>query len=52
MNTDNHECHVSIYAMCQEGMTLIKSKDVDLDKSKYFISDMDVILHSLYFKVP
>ena len=32
MKKMDHDCYVSIYAMCQEGMTLIKALDVDLDE--------------------
>ena len=34
MNRIDHDCYISIYAMCQEGMTLIKAMDVDLNKGK------------------
>ena len=52
MNTDNHNCHMSVYAICQEGATLIKSMDIDLDKSKFHLTlknfkKFDINIHLL-----
>lgn len=49
MTKENHDCFASIYAMCQEGMTLIKSLDVDLDKSEHFLSISSIRFHSILF---
>lgn len=48
MNTEDHACHLSIYAMCQEGTTLVKSMDVDLDKSNLLMQKLVTIFYFLF----
>lgn len=44
MKQENHDCYLLIHALCQEGVTLVESREVDLDRSQ---SVSQVLLKSL-----